>query len=51
MKLFPSEREVARRHWRYFGKPLVMMFGIAILVGLIAGIGVVIAGLVHFHLP
>ena len=49
MKLFPSERELARRHWRYFGRPYLMLFAIAALIGLLIGIGWVIAGLLHFH--
>ena len=49
MHLFPSERELARRHWRWFGRPYVTLFGIAALIGLIVGIVWVIAGLLNFH--
>ena len=50
MKLFPSERERARRHWRWFGRPYLTLFAIAALIGLLIGIGWVIAGLVRFQL-
>ena len=50
MKLFPSERDLARRHWRWFGRPYLTLFGIAALIGLLIGIGWVIAGLVRFQL-
>jgi hypothetical protein len=49
MKLFPSERELARRHWRWFGRPYLALFGIAALIGLLIGIGWVIAGLLRFQ--
>lgn len=49
MKLFPSERELARRHWRYFGRPYLIVVGIAAVVGLLFGIVWVVAGLLHFH--
>ena len=49
MKLFPSERELARRHWRYFGRPYLIVFGIAAVVGLLFGIVWIVAGLLHFH--
>ena len=49
MRLFPSERELARRHWRWFGRPYVTLFAIAALIGLILGIVWVIAGLLNFH--
>jgi ABC-type multidrug transport system permease subunit len=49
MRLFPSERELARYHWRYFGRPYVTAFGIALLIGLICGVIWVIAGILHFH--
>ena len=49
MKLFPSERELARRHWHYFGRPFVTLFGIALLAGLIAGISWVVAGLLNSY--
>ena len=49
MKLFPSEPEVARRHWRWFGRPYLTLFGIAALIGLLIGIGWVIAGLLRFQ--
>ena len=49
MKFFPSERELARRHWRYFGRPYLIFFGIAAVIGLLLGIAWVIAGLLHFH--
>jgi hypothetical protein len=48
MRLFPSERELARRHWQYFGRPYVTLFGIAALIGLILGLGWVIAGLLRW---
>ena len=37
MRLFPSERELARRHWRYFGRPYLTIVGIAALIGLMFG--------------
>jgi hypothetical protein len=49
MRLFPSERELARRHWRWFGRPFVTLLGLAALVGLLIGIVWVIAGLLNFH--
>lgn len=49
MRLFPSERELARFHWRYFGRRYVTAFGIALLIGLICGVIWVIAGILHFH--
>ncbi|MBI4485757.1 MAG: hypothetical protein HY655_07075 [Acidobacteria bacterium] len=49
MRLFPSERELARRHWRWFGRPYVTLFAFAALIGLVVGIVWVIAGLLNFH--
>ena len=49
MRLFPSERELARRHWRWFGRPYLTLFAVAALIGLILGIVWVIAGLLNFH--
>jgi len=49
MKFFPSEQELARRHWRCFGRPYLIVFGIAAVIGLLLGIGWVVAGLLHFH--
>jgi hypothetical protein len=49
MRLFPSERELARRHWRWFGRPYLTLFAGAALIGLIVGIIWVIAGLLNFH--
>jgi hypothetical protein len=49
MRLFPSERELARRHWRWFGRPYITLFAIAALIGLIVGSVWVIAGLLNFH--
>lgn len=49
MRLFPSERELARRHWRWFGRPYLTLFAIAALIGLLIGIVWVIAGLLNFH--
>jgi hypothetical protein len=50
MKLFPSERELARFHWRYFGRPLLIVVGVGALAGLAIGIVWVIAGLVYYYL-
>jgi hypothetical protein len=47
--LITSERELARRHWQFFGKPFVIAFGIAALIGLGLGVVWVIAGLLNFH--
>jgi len=49
MRLFPSERELARRHWRYFGRPYLTIVGIAALIGRMLGVVWVIAGILHFH--
>jgi hypothetical protein len=49
LRLFLSEREVARRHWRYFGRPYLTVVGVAALIGLILGAVWVIAGILHFH--
>lgn len=49
MRLFPSERELARQHWRYFGRPFLFIFGVAALIGLALGVIWVIAGLLNFH--
>jgi hypothetical protein len=40
---------LARRHWRYFGRPFLTLFGIAALIGLLIGLGWVVAGILHFH--
>ena len=45
MRLFPSERELARRHWRYFGRPYLTIVGIAALIGLMLGVIWIIAGI------
>jgi hypothetical protein len=45
MPLFRTHREMARRRWRYFGRPVLILFGIAALIGLLAGAVWVIAGL------
>jgi hypothetical protein len=49
MRFLLSERERARLHWRYFGRPYVRLIGMAALVGLALGAIWVIAGLLHFH--
>jgi len=49
LRLFLSEREVARRHWQHFGRPYVTLVGIATMIGLILGVVWVIAGILHFH--
>jgi hypothetical protein len=49
MRLFPSERELDHQHWRYFGRPFLVMFGVAALLGLVIGAFWVIAGLLNFH--
>jgi len=50
MRLFISRREAARRRWRYFGRPYLMLVAVAALVGLGVGIVWVLAGLVHYYL-
>ena len=49
MRVFPSEREMARQHWRLFGRPFLKLFGVAALIGLGIGVVWVIAGLLNFH--
>ena len=49
MRVFPSERELAQQHWRFFGRPFLTLFGVAALIGLAMGVMWVIAGLVSFH--
>jgi len=49
MPLFISERERARRRWRYFGRPYLVLLCAAALLGLTLGLVWVIAGLLHFH--
>jgi hypothetical protein len=49
MRVFPSEREMARQHWRLFGRPFLILFGVAALIGLGIGVVWVIAGLLNFH--
>jgi hypothetical protein len=49
MKLFPSERELARFQWRYFGRPFLIVVGVGALAGLAVGIVWVIAGLVNYY--
>ena len=49
MRVFPSEREMARQHWRLFGRPFLILLGVAALIGLGIGIVWVIAGLLNFH--
>jgi hypothetical protein len=51
MRIFLTRRERVRRQWRYFGRPFLMLFGIAALVGLLIGVVWVIAGLLNFHVP
>ena len=50
MRLFISHREAARRRWRYFGRPYVMLIGLTALAGLGIGIVWVIAALVYYYL-
>jgi hypothetical protein len=47
MRLFRTHREMARRRWRYFGRPVLILLGIAALLGLLAGAAWVIAGLLN----
>ena len=47
MRLFRTHREMARRRWRYFGRPVLILFGIAAVIGLLAGAVWVIAGLLN----
>jgi hypothetical protein len=49
MRMFLSERELARRRWRYFGRPYLTVLGTAALIGLLFGVIWVIAGILHFH--
>jgi hypothetical protein len=49
MRFFLSERELARRRWRYFGRPYLALLGFAALTGLAIGVVWVIAGILHFH--
>ena len=49
MRLFISHREAARRRWRYFGRPYLMVVGMALLIGLAIGIAWVIAGLFNYY--
>lgn len=49
MRLFLSRRERARARWRYFGRPYVVLLGVAALVGLALGVIWVLAGLLQFH--
>ena len=49
MRLFFSERDLARRQWRHFGRPFVTIVGVCALIGLIVGALWVVAGILHFH--
>jgi hypothetical protein len=49
MRLFLSERDLSRRQWRHFGRPLVTLVGVAALIGLVIGVLWVVAGILHFH--
>jgi len=37
------------RHWRHVGQPYLTVIGLAALVGLIAGVLWVVAGILNFH--
>jgi hypothetical protein len=49
MRLFLSQRERAQLRWQYFGRPYLVLFGVAALIGLLIGAIWVIAGILHFH--
>lgn len=49
MPLFPSRRELRRRHWQYFGRPFAVAILTAMGIGLLIGVVWVIAGILHFH--
>ena len=49
MRLFLTHREAARRRWRYFGRPYLVLMGIALLIGLVVGAIWVVAGILQFH--
>lgn len=46
--LYRSRRERADAHWRYFGRPVLVAFGVAMLLGLCMGIGWSVVGLWRF---
>ena len=45
---YQSPRRRAELQWKYFGRPLIIAFGIAALIGLSIGIVWTVAGLWHF---
>jgi hypothetical protein len=49
MRLFLSERDRARLRWRRFGRPYLLLVGVAALVGMALGLIWIVAGLLHFH--
>ena len=49
MRLFLTHREAVRRHWRYVGRPYLTVIGLAALIGLMAGVLWVVAGILKFH--
>ena len=49
MRLFITHRQAAKRHWRFVGRPYLMMLGVAAMVGLLIGLLWVAVGLLRFH--
>ena len=46
--LYRNHGDRGDAQWRYFGRPLLVAYGIAALIGLLIGVGWTIAGLCCF---